>query len=153
MSKLCLRKLLFPLFTLSSMLYLSCNKHSASTPVFRTAADSIAMLTYSWSSYQDSVSNYNYFNFSGYPISGVLYNPPGDYWNFTPNGNIDVVLEGVHFATTYKYLGENKILITGLPAELTKPCAITTLNSNTFIFITTDTISSGTYYRRVWLKR
>lgn len=153
MSKLSLRKFLFPLFTFSSVLYFSCNKNSVRTPTLRTTADSIATLTNSWTSYQDSVSNNNYFNFSGYPISGVLYNPPGDYWNFKADGNIDILLEGVHFATTYRYLGKDKILITGLPAELTKPCTITTLNANTFIFITTDTVASGTYYRRVWLKR
>jgi len=154
MSKLSLRRYILPLFAFSSVFYFSCNKNSLRTPMLRTVADSASILTNKWTSYQDSVSNNSYFNFSGYPISGVLYNPPGDYWNFMPDGNIDVLLEGVHFATQYKYLGKNKILITGLPADLTKPCTITTLNSSTFIFITTDTIpSGGTYYRRVWLRR
>ena len=156
MSKLSYRKVLVRMLIFVSLVFIiSCNKNPArlETPPL-SYKDSLAFITNNWTSFQDSVSSYNYYNYSGYPLSGVLYNPPNDYWNFMSNGNIAIVLEGANFATTYQYLGNNRILINGLPADLTKPCLITTLNSNTFIFITTDTISNGgTYYRRVWLKK
>jgi hypothetical protein len=134
-----------PLFTFDNI---------AIDTVPRTHTDTLAFLTQKWSSFQDSVSSINYANSNGADISGMLYNPPNDYWNFLSNGNINIVLEGAYFATTFQFLANNQLLITGLPAGLTKPCTIITLTSNTFIFIATDTIPNyGTYYRRVWLKK
>ena len=127
---------------------------TASDSVPKSHSDSLAFITNNWTSYQDSVSSINYGNSYGAPISGVLYNPPSDYWNFLSNGNIAIVLEGTYYTTTYQFLIDNTILINGLPASLTKPCTITTLTSKPFIFTTTDTSSNGgTYYRRVWLKK
>ena len=120
----------------------------------QSQSDTLAFITQKWSAFQDTVSSINYGNSSGAPISGVLYNPATDYWNFLLNGNLNIVLQGTYYTTTYQIQPENKILITGLPAGLTKPSTIITLTSHTFIFVTTDTIPGiGTYYRRVWLRK
>ena len=140
--------------------FASCKKGASksdnptSTILLKSHNDSVIALTNKWTSYQDTVSNINYANSYGADIPGVIYNPPGDYWNFMSNGTIVIVLEGANFSTTYQFLGGNQLLIPGLPAGLTRVCSITTLNSNTFIFVTTDTSSNGgTYFRRVWLKK
>lgn len=151
--------------SVSGNVSVNVNGNIANGPVFsydvtpsdtvpRSHGDTLAFITQKWPSFQDTVSSINYGNSFGAPISGVLYNPSTDYWNFLSNGNINIVLEGTYYTTTFQILPNNQLLITGLPAGLTKPCTITTLTSNTFIFITTDTIPNyGTYYRRVWLKK
>ena len=151
--------------SVSGNVSVNVNGNFANGPVFlydviptdtvpRSQLDTLAFITQKWSAFQDTVSSINYGNSTGAPISGVLYNPSTDYWNFLSNGNLNVVLQNTFYTTTYQVLPNDQLLITGLPAGLTKPCTITTLTSHTFIFITTDTIPGyGTYYRRVWLKK
>jgi hypothetical protein len=120
-----------------------------------TTSDSTTLLESKWNGHQDSIVNINYDDVDGgYPIPGVLNNPPGDYWNFLPDGGIDAVIEHNHYTDTYTYSGSNQIIIQGLPADRTKPCMITTLNATTLIFHCSDTSSiGGIYYRQVWLTK
>lgn len=119
-----------------------------------TIGDTLSLVAYKWSSYEDSVSSINYADPGGAPISGALFNPSTDYWDFEADGTLHVVLQGTPYASTYEILPSSQMRIPALLYYYQKrPCTITTLNDTAFIFVFTDTSSTGTYYRRVWLKR
>jgi hypothetical protein len=108
-----------------------------------------------WKGYRDSIVNNNYdLPDGGYPIPGVIHNPPGDYWNFLSNGDLDAVINGNHYSVTFSYSGSNQLTIYDPPTDPADIYIITQLTDSTFIFFYADTSRlGGTYYRQVWLKK
>ena len=144
---------------LCGLLLAACTKHSDS-PVQppdepKTFADSSALVSSNWIFVQDSLSNVNNFVFSdgSYPLPGVLAGLPGDYWNFNSNDSVFIKEQSEVFPVcTYQFLPNNQLHIYADPPL--QNASITTLNSESFVFVWNQTSTNGgIYWRRVTLRK
>ncbi|MBO9201297.1 MULTISPECIES: DUF5018 domain-containing protein [Niastella] len=118
-------------------------------------ADSATMLLGKWSIIRDSVTNDgNFVMVEGYPLPGVYFGVPADYYEFLSNGTLNIHEVG-HTGNDFKYhLVPNSRLYFDYLSPIYNDAYILTLTFNrATIFWTQRSGNGGRYTRTIDLKK
>lgn len=129
--------------------FIGCNK--SNNDITQPGPDTLTLLAKKWTIVSDSVYNNNYaFPTGEYPIPGVFYGTPNDYYLFDMSNNVSVAENGITLKGKYKLLGNAKLLIdTTLSFYIAD---IKSIDENHAIFDWTLSNSrGGNYFRRLSL--